>query len=191
MLLLARLDCMILRSYDWIGLDTEFSTSLRKKSIQVGLDIIESAISLETDPRLAPWAWYAAAFQQYHSVLPLVMELYQQPEMDQRDRILALVDYIFGPSYGVPTELRTGTILKAVRKNLRSFISVSGIPDDSDLKPGQVWNRVDVADASLSNMSEDFFMTEQEVDSVNYPNPTSSFLGTGSWWHYPGDEGLS
>jgi len=78
-----------------------FSTSqrmpdrLRQILIEAGLTQMENAIALETNADLAPWAWYRGAFNQYHSALLLMVEVYAYPMRKDAARIWKCLDYIF------------------------------------------------------------------------------------------------
>jgi len=48
---------------------------------------MENAIALETKPELALWAWYRGAFNQYHSALLLMVEVYAYPMRKDAPRV--------------------------------------------------------------------------------------------------------
>jgi hypothetical protein len=93
---------------------------------QSALSVVENAILLETEPDLAPWAWYAGAYQQYHSLIWLLIELYQDPDLEEGPRILATADYVFGASWGLIYFDRSREILEALKKNLEAFLAAPG-----------------------------------------------------------------
>lgn len=68
---------------------------LRQILIEAGVAQMENAIALETKPELAPWAWYKGAFNQYHSALLLLVEVYAYPMRKDAARIWKCLDYIF------------------------------------------------------------------------------------------------
>jgi len=60
---------------------------LRQLLIEAGLMQMEHAIALETTPELAKWAWYKGAFNQYHSALLLMVEVYAYPMRKEAPRV--------------------------------------------------------------------------------------------------------
>lgn len=87
------------------------------------LDLMEAALTLETDPDLAVWSWYAGAYQQYHSILPMLCFVYLDPNIPDAERVMAIVDHIFGQS-SASRSSRAAEILQSVRDNVASFLSV-------------------------------------------------------------------
>lgn len=78
---------------------------------------------LETDPDLAPWAWYSGAYHQYHSVLFPLSQVCVNPHLPDTERIMAMAEYVFGPtlSFSNPQK-RAVSIMRAVKDNLKSFL---------------------------------------------------------------------
>lgn len=74
---------------------TKMPDRLRQVLIEAGVGQMENAIALETKPELAPWAWYRGAFNQYHSALLLLVEVYAYPMRKDAARIWKCLDYIF------------------------------------------------------------------------------------------------
>ena len=80
-------------------------------------------MALETDPDLAPWAWYSGAYHQYHSMLFPLSQVCVNPCLPDAERIMAVADYVFGPasSFSNPQK-RAVSIMRAVKDNLKSFL---------------------------------------------------------------------
>jgi hypothetical protein len=93
---------------------------LRQILIEAGLTQMENAISLETDAELAPWAWYKGAFNQYHSALLLMVEVYAYPMRKDAAKIWKCLDYIFD----IPPHLSPKQKAELVITDLRDRMEV-------------------------------------------------------------------
>ncbi|KAH9829770.1 bikaverin cluster transcription factor bik5-like [Teratosphaeria destructans] len=93
---------------------------LRQILIEAGLTQMENAIALETNPDLAPWAWYRGAFNQYHSALLLMVEVYAYPMRKDAPRIWKCLDYIFD----IPSHLSPKQKAELVITDLRDRMEV-------------------------------------------------------------------
>ncbi|EMD00124.1 hypothetical protein BAUCODRAFT_119676 [Baudoinia panamericana UAMH 10762] len=93
---------------------------LRQILIEAGLMQMETAIKLETSPELAPWAWYRGAFNQYHSALLLMVEVYAYPMRKDAPRIWKCLDYIFD----IPPHLSPKQKAELVITDLRDRMEV-------------------------------------------------------------------
>ncbi|KAI9722031.1 MAG: hypothetical protein M1812_001991 [Candelaria pacifica] len=125
-LLLARFDLILFHEHLPKTGRSASHLQLRDRLVRSSLEIVESAAALETDPDLAPWAWYAGAYQQYHSLIFLLIELYQTPDLEEADRICAIADYVFGSSSGVSAGQRSGEILRVLKEKLELFPNTQG-----------------------------------------------------------------
>lgn len=88
-----------------------FSTSqrmpdrLRQVLIEAGVSQMECGIEMETIPSLSDWRWYRGAFNQFHSALLLLVEVYAYPMRKEAARIWKCLDYIFEiPPHLVPKQ---------------------------------------------------------------------------------------
>lgn len=86
--------------------------------IKSSLTICESAAALETDPDLHPWAWYAGAYQQYHTSVFLLMEILRYPTMPYAERINATLGHVFSRAPNVSTAERNQDILRLLAEGL-------------------------------------------------------------------------
>jgi hypothetical protein len=93
---------------------------LRQLLIEAGLTQMENAIALETKPELAKWAWYKGAFNQYHSALLLMVEVYAYPMRKDAAKIWKCLDYIFD----IPTHLSPKQKAELVITDLRDRMEV-------------------------------------------------------------------
>lgn len=84
---------------------------------------------IDTDPDVAQWAWYSGAYHQYHSSLTLLIDLYQNPDLPESGRIMAVLDHVFGQSSAPTPQLRCAQILRAIKDNMSSFLTAIGSAD--------------------------------------------------------------
>ncbi|EJT76033.1 hypothetical protein GGTG_05957 [Gaeumannomyces tritici R3-111a-1] len=138
-LLLARSRCMLLHNVNAKLLEWARSPQTRKLRdilIQHSLEVIETGVTLETDPELAHWSWYAGAYHQYHSLLFPLVQVCVDPDHPLADRVMAVADHVFGPSSpsGRPQQ-RAVAILRAVKQNLESFLAAIEAPPQEPLQP--------------------------------------------------------
>jgi hypothetical protein len=68
---------------------------LHQVTVSAGTQLLEDAIELETAPELQPWAWYASAYQQYHTAFLLLAEVFYYPKHNEGDALWACLDYVF------------------------------------------------------------------------------------------------
>lgn len=69
---------------------------LRQVMLSSGLAQLEHAIAIETSAQTKTWAWYCGAFQQYHTALLILGEVYSTPQHYQhKDRVWKCLDYVF------------------------------------------------------------------------------------------------
>lgn len=103
-------------------------TGWRYRPIGPELEIVEVGILLDTDPDLAPWAWYAGAYHQYHSVLVPLVQICQNPALPGAERFLAAMDHVFGPADPLSSVRgRAATLVRAVSDNLASFLAMTRV----------------------------------------------------------------
>ncbi|KAK3697611.1 hypothetical protein LTR37_017349 [Vermiconidia calcicola] len=93
---------------------------LRQILIEAGVTQMENAIALETKPELAAWSWYKGAFNQYHSALLLMVEVYAYPMRKDAARIWKSLDYIFD----IPPHLSPKQKAELVITDLRDRMQV-------------------------------------------------------------------
>ena len=125
-LLLARAEGMILQTQRHAWRDGISNQSLKRRWISANLIVAESGVALDTDPILSHWSWYSGAYHQYHSVLALLIELHQTPDLPEAERIMAVVDHCFWSSSEDPVQARTRQVLEAIGDSMASFFGGFG-----------------------------------------------------------------
>ncbi|KAH0565132.1 hypothetical protein GP486_001483 [Trichoglossum hirsutum] len=111
--LICRMYIMVLHRY--LFRQTGIRNRIRQMTITNALCQIENAIALETDPALAQWAWYAGAWQQWHTALLLLTDIWSHPDREEADRVWACLDYVFGGNRGLSRDEKARSILMEVR----------------------------------------------------------------------------
>jgi hypothetical protein len=129
-LLMARCDSMLLyRHLPQTSLQprSESENRLRDILLTAALTTLEIGATLDTLPSLSSWAWYSTTYQQYHAVLLLLTELYRTPDLARKDRMMTIIDHIFGHCYGVGVRERCSDLLWNVKENLEAFYIMKGV----------------------------------------------------------------
>ncbi|KAF2176798.1 fungal-specific transcription factor domain-containing protein [Zopfia rhizophila CBS 207.26] len=129
-LLMSRCDSMLLyRHLPQTSLQprSESENRLRDILLKAALTTLEIGATLDTLPSLSAWAWYSATYQQYHAVLLLLTELYRTPDLPRKDRMMTIIDHIFGHCYGVEIRERCSDLLWTVKENLEAFYIMKGM----------------------------------------------------------------
>jgi hypothetical protein len=129
-LLMSRCDSMLL--YRHLPQATLHSRSdaenkLRDILLTAALTTLEIGATLDTLPSLSSWAWYSTTYQQYHAVLLLLTELYRTPDLARKERMMTIIDHIFGHCYGVGVRERCSDLLWTVKENLEAFYVMKGV----------------------------------------------------------------
>ena len=88
--------------------------------IAAATKVINSAILLETTPELAPWAWYAGAYQQFQGVLLLLPEALRSSSPP----IERCLDYVFGPCEAAQRRERARGLLGVVMEKMDVFVRI-------------------------------------------------------------------
>jgi hypothetical protein len=60
------------------------------------------------------------------------VERYRDPNLKQSDRIQRIIDYVFGPSYGVDITQRCGHLLWRVKEGLESLYEAQKVPTPNE-----------------------------------------------------------
>lgn len=95
-ILLLRMHIMVLHRYH-NSVTTRIPDRLRQVILTSGTQQMEDAVAVETDPELAPWRWYAGAYQQWQTAFLLLVEVFVYPMRREADRIWNIIDYVFEP----------------------------------------------------------------------------------------------
>lgn len=129
-LLMSRCDSMLLyRHLPQTSLQprSDSENRLRDVLLTAALNTLEIGATLDTLPSLSAWAWYSTTYQQYHAVLLLLTELYRTPDLARKDRMMTIVDHIFGHCYGIGIRERCSDLLWTVKENLEAFYIMKGV----------------------------------------------------------------
>ncbi|KAF2463739.1 fungal-specific transcription factor domain-containing protein [Lindgomyces ingoldianus] len=129
-LLMARCDSMLLYRHlpqTSIQPRSESENRLRDVLLTAALTTLEIGATLDTLPSLSSWAWYSTTYQQYHAVLLLLTELYRTPDLPRKDRMVTIIDHVFGHCYGISVRERCSDLLWTVKENLEAFYIMKGI----------------------------------------------------------------
>ncbi|KAJ5942552.1 hypothetical protein N7516_002720 [Penicillium verrucosum] len=68
---------------------------LRQIVLTKGTDALEAAVELESATDLQKWAWYSSSWQDYHTALLLLLEVFLFPMRRESSRIWCCLDFIF------------------------------------------------------------------------------------------------
>ncbi|KAF2750360.1 hypothetical protein M011DRAFT_465126 [Sporormia fimetaria CBS 119925] len=129
-LLMARCDYMLLYRHlpqTTLQPRTESENCLRDVLLTAALTTLEIGATLDTLPSLSQWVWYSTTYQQYHAVLLLLTELYRTPDLARKERMMTIIDHIFGHCYGVGVRERCSDLLWNVKENLEAFYIMKGV----------------------------------------------------------------
>jgi len=131
-------------------------------------------VTVETDPELSQWAWYAGAYQQYHSMLFPLAALHQTPDLPEADRIMAMADHVFGPSPTTSPRERSQTILRAIKENMASFLATidPGPFPDAQRKRSLVNDKLSAEEASDGSLSISSSIDNIFAQPYIHPHPS-------------------
>jgi hypothetical protein len=142
---------------------TKMPDRLRQVLIEAGLAQMENAIALETTPILAPWAWYKGAFNQYHSALLLMVEVYAYPMRKDAAKIWKCLDYIFDIPPHLSPKQKAELVITDLRDRMEIFHQMRRIRSTTQME------------ARVSLMGSASSMREKGVDLSSQgqfsPNP--------------------
>lgn len=101
--------------------------------MEASLTICESAVELENAADLSAWSWYTGAYQQYHTAVFLLMEVYRSPNIPQAARIGVILDHVFGRAPGITSHHRNEEVLKRLIEKLNRL---TDLKEKSPYSPG-------------------------------------------------------
>ncbi|KAF2864210.1 hypothetical protein K470DRAFT_292425 [Piedraia hortae CBS 480.64] len=113
---------------------TKMPAKLRKMLIESSLTQMEHAIALETDPALEPWKWYKGAFNQYHTALLLMVEVYAHPERPDAKRIWRCLDFILEVDPELTPREKAATAIMDLRDRVGYYLQVRGVRSEITLE---------------------------------------------------------
>lgn len=118
------------------------------------------------------------------------MEMYNNPNLPQRDRICSMIDHVFGPRYGWTVEERVTDILRLLRQSLESYLDLRKVrkreitpdPETSTqtLLGNSEWlaNPTDDSWQSMPVLQDDWSWAFGTTDSA-WNNSVAAMPGTG------------
>jgi len=133
--------------------------------VEAALTVLECGATLETAPALQAFAWYAGAYQQYHSALPILAERYLDPRLPQSARIARILDHTFGPCYGVDLTQRCRDILWRVKQGLDSLYEVRKVTKRREAVRDEHGNENAMATSS-DGVDISVQLSEAELDDI-------------------------
>ncbi|CAG7934996.1 unnamed protein product [Penicillium nalgiovense] len=77
------------------GVTYQIPDRLRQIVLTKGTDVLEAAVELESATDLHKWAWYSSSWQDYHTALLLLIEVFLFPMRRESSRIWCCLDFIF------------------------------------------------------------------------------------------------
>ena len=138
---------------------------LRQILIEAGVNQMENAIALETKPELAPWAWYKGAFNQYHSALLLLVEVYAYPMRKDAARIWKCLDYIFDIPPHLSPKQKAELVITDLRDRMEVYHQMRKIKTTNQMEERVVAMKEASNRDSLSPQE----FAEQGLSAVNLP----------------------
>ncbi|QIX00861.1 hypothetical protein AMS68_006378 [Peltaster fructicola] len=113
---------------------TRMPDRLRQLLIECGVSQMEAAIDLESNPIVAPWAWYKGAFNQYQSALMLMVEVYAFPMRKDAGRIWKCLDYIFDIPPHLSPKQKAELVITDLRDRMEIFAQMRRVRATTQLE---------------------------------------------------------
>lgn len=170
------------------------------RAIRRNLEVIETAVQIDSDPQLAQWSWYTEAYHQYHAILFPLTRVCLDPGLPEADRLMTLVDHVFGPSPISTVQQRATSILRALREYLKTYLSTKGIdPNAAAARPSQAaarpapsahlgfqhpTGRAIEAPVAAELSHDTVFTANQFVDPFPWMSTDQVWLGADEWWQW-------
>ncbi|KAI7139441.1 hypothetical protein KC317_g7521 [Hortaea werneckii] len=146
-----------------------FSTSqrmpdrLRQILIEAGLTQMENAIALETNAELATWSWYRGAFNQYHSALMLMVEVYAYPMRKDAAKIWKCLDYIFDIPPHLSPKQKAELVITDLRDRMEVYHQMRKLRATTQME-----ERIgSISKSSLQHKAEDTVPLSQDAETLN------------------------
>ena len=151
---------------------------LRQLLIESGVNVMENAIALETKPELAPWAWYKGAFNQFHSALLLLVEVYAYPMRKDAARIWTCLDYIFDIPQHLSPKQKAELVITDLRDRMEVYHQMRKVKTTTQMEERVVaMKEASIRDANGPNLSSFADMAQTGIDIPQDPMASSSFPG--------------
>ena len=116
-IMLYRMHIMILHRYH-NSVAYRIPDRLRQIILTSGTEQLEASVDFDTNPRLAPWAWFAGAIHQYQTAFLLLAEVFAYPMRKEADRIWRCLDFVFEPPLNLAPDQKARLILAEIRDRM-------------------------------------------------------------------------
>jgi len=159
---------------------TRMPDRLRQILIEASLQQMEHSIQLETDTALAPWAWYKGAFNQYHSALLLMIEVYAYPMRKEAPRIWKCLDYIFDIPPHLSPKQKAELVITDLRDRMEVYQQMRKMRSTTELErrvgslaqfSGQGWDVAGQVEATGSSQPQTTPVTSSTLPPVVFSPP--------------------
>ncbi|GAB7337489.1 hypothetical protein MBLNU457_g2818t2 [Dothideomycetes sp. NU457] len=121
----SRLVIMLLHRYtDSAGSAGMMPDRLNNLLLEASLAVVEFAISLETRPETANWAWYRGSLHQYHSTLLQCVQVLKYPNCAEAVRIWRCLDYVFEIPPSLTSDQKISCIIGVLKDRLGVYQSM-------------------------------------------------------------------
>ena len=167
-----------------------FSTSqpmpdrLRQLLIEAGVTHMENSIDLEIMPELAPWAWYRGAFNQYHSALLLMVEVYAYPMRKDAAKIWKCLDYVFDIPPHLSPKQKAELVITDLRDRMEVYSQMRKLKTTTQMEervgsagrspvPGRLSRNTMPAAATLSAVTSALPVNVNMPPMIQSPSPGS------------------
>lgn len=150
---------------------TRMPDRLRQILIECGVAQMENAIALEMNPDLAPWAWYKGAFNQYHSALLLMVEVYAYPMRKDAARIWKCLDYIFDIPPHLSPKQKAELVITDLRDRMEIFHQMRRVRATTQMEE----RVLGLSKSSLRNPDQ-----ASPISSGYQPSPSNNMLDFGA-----------
>jgi hypothetical protein len=181
-LLLARLTVMVLHPYH-NSVQNMMPLRLRQMMLAAGTNLLENAMWIDTLPEVRPWAWYAGAYNQYHSALLLLLDVHFFAQGENTDRIWRCLDYVFETDPSEPREVKSRKILEelqektAVYQQLRKMRATPSMLKHVEQMPPRRIDRSPHKSSSSTSPSTEDIMNVGSTSIGKAPMPNFVFAG--------------
>lgn len=138
---------------------------LRQILIEAGVNQMENAIALETKPEMTQWAWYKGAFNQYHSALLLLVEVYAYPMRKDAARIWKCLDYIFDIPPHLSPKQKAELVITDLRDRMEVYHQMRKIKNSTQMEE----RVVALKEASNRDSASPQSFAEHGLSAINLP----------------------
>lgn len=158
---------------------TRLPDRLRQIVIEGGLTQMEAAVIIETKEKFGPWAWYSGAYQQYHSALLLLIEVYAFPMRKDAGRIWKALDYIFDLRPEHSPKQKAESVIRDLRDRMELYQNMRKQKATTHME--QRWNVQNLHLAEMDQMPQDPATAFGNMPTIDFsPPPLANTESSGS-----------